>query len=76
MNTTTVWMDFRTALESIPAHVRACYVLHDMFEVGRDDVAEMLGVSPDACFAHVELARKTMLLSIGHHSQGTFHQDS
>lgn len=65
MDTKSVWTEFQCAVGSLPPQMRACYLLHDMFDISSADIAEMLGISPAACLHHVYVARRQIVLHFG-----------
>jgi|GEM_PF-6682927 len=56
-----IWCEFQTALDALQPDVRAAFLLHDFFGLEHDDIALLIGQSPDACRQHVHLARQTAL---------------
>ena len=52
-----VWSGFLEALDGLPRDVRLAFLLRELFDTPFEDIAELLGRSPQACRRQVALAR-------------------
>ena len=52
-----VQIDLDTAIAQLPQGARTVFVLHDVEGYKHEEVAEMLGISPGTCKAHLHSAR-------------------
>lgn len=56
-----VWSEFIAALDALAPEARAAFLLHDVFEAHYEDIARLIGQSPDLCRRQVEAARRIAL---------------
>jgi RNA polymerase sigma-70 factor (ECF subfamily) len=47
----------RAALQKLPDEQRSVFILHELHEVGMNDIAETLGCSPNTAWSRLRLAR-------------------